>query len=139
MVFNNLDFCYKNCCFDDKRLASAAFQPSVMARYAGADYLVSGQLNPMTGYTKLAYYRNVDKTLQTGVVAVVDRQQSHVVARLAFRVLSDTSVFRAAAGTDGLVNCLWEKRLGDRLSMSTSAFLNHGTGDSGLGIGLSFE
>jgi hypothetical protein len=69
----------------------------------------------------------------------LDPAHSIVTARLAFRILSDTSVFRAAIDTNGIVSSLWEKRLGDRMAMSLSAFLNHAVDNYGVGIGLSFE
>lgn len=121
------------------------FRPAVMAKYAGTDYLVSGILDPVNRSGKLAYYHHRNASLQTAVTFAVDPPRSTtapdpvVVTRLAIRVLSKTSVFRAAIDTDGLVNSLWEKRLGDGLSLSVSAFLNHRFDRYGLGVGLSFE
>lgn len=114
-------------------------RPAVMVTYAGSRYVVSGKANPVDGIAKLAYYRHVNDSLQVGVTTAVNPTRSSAVTRLAFRVLSDSSAFRAAVGTDGVVSSLWEKRLGDRMSMSVSTFLNHSVGVHGVGIGLSFE
>lgn len=137
-------------CCDGERSAAivgvtTTFRPAVMAKYAGTDYLVSGILDPVNRCGKLAYYHHRNASLQTAVTFAVDPPQPAtaavpvVITRLAIRVLSDTSVFRAAIGTDGLVNSLWEKRFGDGLSVSVSAFLNHRFDRYGLGVGLSFE
>lgn len=138
-------------CNDDGRSApsitgvtTTTFRPAVITKYAGPDYLVSGMLDPVNRSGKLAYYHHRNASLQTAVTFAVDPHRSgvavpDVITRVAFRVLSDSSVFRAAVGTDGLVNSLWEKRFGDRLSVSVSAFFNHRFDRYGLGVGLSSE
>lgn len=75
-----------------------------------------------------------------GTMVDLNPTSSMAIARVAFRILSDTSVFRAAIDTNGIVSSLWEKRLGDRMAVSLSTFLNHAVLDNyGVGIGLSFE
>jgi len=111
-----------------------------VAKYAGPNYLVSGRLKTTNWATKLAFYHHCTDWLQTGTIVELNPTSSVVTTRLAFRILSDTSVFRAAIDTNGIVSSLWEKRLSDRMAVSLSAFLNHAVQDHyGVGIGLSFE
>ncbi|XP_026818564.1 uncharacterized protein LOC113557311 [Rhopalosiphum maidis] len=123
-----------SCGLDESHL-----RPSLVAKYAGPSYLVSGRVSTTSWATKLAYYRHCTDWLQTGTTVDLDPAHSIVTTRLAFRILSDTSVFRAAIDTNGIVSSLWEKRLGDRMAMSLSTFLNHAVDNYGVGIGLSFE
>lgn len=126
----------KNHC---KPLSDAVFNPSVLAKYAGPNYLASFKLNPISYTLKSAYYHHYCNGVQMGTMVVVDPVKSETLTRVAFRVVSDTSIFRAAIGTDGIVSSQWEKRLGNRFSVSLSAFVNHLKKDYGMGIGLSFE
>lgn len=119
--------------------ATTTCQPAVMVKYAGPDYLVSGKLNPVTKSVRLAYYQHCSDALQTGVAITLDPARSAAVTRLAFRSHSDTAQFRAAIGTDGVVNGLWEQRLGNRTAVSVSAFRNFWIDVFGLGVGLSFN
>ncbi|XP_025202016.1 mitochondrial import receptor subunit TOM40 homolog, partial [Melanaphis sacchari] len=121
-------------------LDKSHLQPKLVAKYAGPSYLVSGRLNMASGATKLAYYRHCTDWLQTGTTVNLDPACSEATSRLAFRIISDTSVFRAAIDTKGIVSSLWEKRLREnRLTVSLSSFLNHSVDNYGVGIGLSFE
>lgn len=114
-------------------------RPSLVAKYAGPSYLISSRVSTTDWATKIAFYRHCTDWIQSGTEVDVDPTRSKVTTRLAFRILSDTSVFRAAVDTNGIVSSLWEKRLGDRTAISLSAFLNHTMDNCGVGIGLSFE
>lgn len=113
------------------------FQPSIMAKYVGSKYEASGKMNPIAGSKKFAYYHHYTDKVQVGIVHVKDEDWSKTSTRLAFRKLSDHSVFRAALGTDCIVNSQWERRLGDHVSVSLSGFLHLWYKDYGFGLGLS--
>ncbi|CAH1732893.1 unnamed protein product [Aphis gossypii] len=114
-------------------------RPSLVAKYAGPSYFISGRVSTTDWATKVAYYKHCTDWIQSGTEVDVNPANSKVTTRLAFRILSDTSVFRAAVDTNGIVSSLWEKRLDDRTAISLSAFLNHTMDNCGVGIGLSFE
>lgn len=118
---------------------SMCVQPSVLFKYAGPQYLISGQFNPLKKTVKMGHYRHCSEKIQTGAMIFVDMARSTAITRLMFRILSDSSVFRAAIGTDGIINSLWEKRIGQRFSLSLSAILSRVFKNYGMGIGLSFE
>ncbi|KAL4135800.1 hypothetical protein QTP88_007388 [Uroleucon formosanum] len=121
-------------------LNESQLRPNLVAKYAGPNYLVSSRLNTTSFATKLAFYHHCTDWLQMGTMVDLNPTSSMAIARVAFRILSDTSVFRAAIDTNGIVSSLWEKRLGDRMAVSLSTFLNHAVLDNyGVGIGLSFE
>lgn len=110
-----------------------------MVKYAGPDYLVSGKLNAVTKSVRLAYYQHCSDALQTGVTVTLDPARPAAVTRVAFRLRSDATQFLAAVGTDGVMNGLWERRLGNRTAVSVSAFRNFWIDVFGLGVGLSFD
>jgi len=113
---------------------------SVLAKYAGPDYLVSGALNAFTKTAKLAYYHHASDWLQAAAIIDLDAVRSKTVGRMAFRVLSDTSVFRAAVDTCGVLSCVWDKKHNKKVSVSSSVSLNAFNDKLFvIGIGLSFE
>ncbi|KAL5238170.1 hypothetical protein ACI65C_005580 [Semiaphis heraclei] len=121
-------------------LNESQLRPNVVAKYSGPNYLASGRVNMKNWAFKLAYYHHCTDWLQTGTMFELNPTSSVVTSRLAFRILSDTCVFRAAIDTNGIVSSLWEKRLSDRMALSMSLFLNHAVQDNyGVGIGLSLE
>lgn len=115
------------------------YQPAIMAQYVGATYQMSGKVRPTMETVWLAYYQHINDRLQAGVTFTMDSSRSKAITRLAFRGLTDTSVFRATVGTDGGVGSLWEKRLNDRVTISTSLAINYVFKTYTMGIGLSFE
>jgi len=121
-------------------LNESQLRPTLVAKYAGPNYLFSSRVNITSWATKVAFYHHCTNWLQMGTMVDLNPTSSMAIARMSFRILSDTSVFRAAIDTKGIVSSLWEKRLGDRMAVSLSAYLNHAVQDNyGLGIGLSFE
>lgn len=110
-----------------------------MAQYVGAMYQIPGKVRPISRDVRLAYYHHVNERLRTGVTFTMNPSRPQVVTRLTYRVLTDTSVFRATVGTDGVVGSLWEKRFSDRVAMSTSFSVNHVLKNYEMGIGLSFD
>lgn len=121
----------------DGKPPTGTFQPAIMAKYAGPKYVASCRVNPIVGSKKFAYYHRCTDQVQVGAIHVDDADWSKTVTRLALRVQRDRSAFRAAIGTDCVVNGRWDRRLGDRVSVSLNGFLNLWNKDYGFGVGLS--
>lgn len=131
---------YDDHCHTDKWSSVKMASVSFLAKYAGPNYLVSGMFNPITRAAKVAYYHHSNDWLQAAAIFDMDATQSTTASRLAFRVLSDTSVFRAAIDTGGIMNIVWDKKLNKNVSVSSSILLNAANlSNLKMGIGLSFE
>lgn len=131
---------YKRDKYCDGLMDIEQFNVVTTFKYAGPSFLFCGKVTSMERI-KLAFYHHHSKWLQTGTMVELGQCRSTTIVRLAFRVMSDTSsVFRAAVGTDGVINSLWEKCLDDHVSISLSAYVNCDNNiDHGAGIGLSFN